>query len=446
MSKDDYISIKTHEKDYIWTVLAGLVNASEAIIMSMIATRIGTVEDAGILSISFAVGNLFMSIGKFGIRPFHSTDVEREFRFATYLKARVVSCFLMFASLMVYIAMAITKNYNMDKIIAIVSITAIYLVEALEDCVWGELQRRDYLYVGAKMFVIRWAGILVTYVVGIFITGSQSTTLLICLAVSVIIFSVMCFGCRKKYAYDIPLKSISKKNAKEVNTVALLKQSFSLFASSFALFYICNSAKYAINDMLSDYVQACYGFIAMPIFVIGLLNQFIYQPQLVRLATNLKEGMFTLFRRMIKRQLIIVLGLSVVCMAGAAVLGIPVLSWLYNTDLKDYFGELVILQVAGMFLAISGYLNIVLVTMRKQKSVLVCYLIFMIIAGIAMRPTVRIYGTMGAAIAYVFLLALMCVAFGVLYKIYLNGIIRESGVVNSDEDSGNSVTMLRRKG
>jgi O-antigen/teichoic acid export membrane protein len=198
--------------------------------------------------------------------------------------------------------------------------------------------------------------------------------------------------------------------------------------------------------MLSDYVQACYGFIAMPIFVIGLLNQFIYQPQLVRLATNLKEGMFTLFRRMIKRQLIIVLGLSVVCMAGAAVLGIPVLSWLYNTDLKDYFGELVILQVAGMFLAISGYLNIVLVTMRKQKSVLVCYLIFMIIAGIAMRPTVRIYGTMGAAIAYVFLLALMCVAFGVLYKIYLNGIIRESGVVNSDEDSGNSVTMLRRKG
>ena len=70
----------------------------------------------------------------------------------------------------------------------------------------------------------------------------------------------------------------------------LLKVCFPLFAGAFLSFYIGNAPKYAIDAMLTDELQACYGFIAMPVFVVGLLNNFIFNPILFRMSMLWKKG------------------------------------------------------------------------------------------------------------------------------------------------------------
>ena len=52
---------------YFWNTAAGLLNAAEAVILGMLTTRLAGVEAAGILTIAFSVGNLFSSVGRWGI-------------------------------------------------------------------------------------------------------------------------------------------------------------------------------------------------------------------------------------------------------------------------------------------------------------------------------------------------------------------------------------------
>lgn len=69
------------KRGYIWNTVAGILNASEAIIMSMIVTRMMSLADAGILSIAFTIANQLVLIGKFGLRNYQVTDVGGSFLF-----------------------------------------------------------------------------------------------------------------------------------------------------------------------------------------------------------------------------------------------------------------------------------------------------------------------------------------------------------------------------
>ncbi len=192
---------------------------------------------------------------------------------------------------------------------------------------------------------------------------------------------------------------------------SLLKDCFPLFASSFLNFYIINIPKYAIDANLSDEVQACYGFVSMPVFVIGLLNGFIYQPILVKIACEWSEREVKGLRGRIKRQMLIIVGLTAVCEIAAFVAGIPVLSFLYHTDLNKYKGELLVLLLGGGFLAVVGFLATVLTMMRLQKQQLIGYLIVALLATLFSTPFVKSFGVMGAALLYLTLTMLLSIIF-----------------------------------
>ena len=65
---------------------------------------------------------------------------------------------------------------------------------------------------------------------------------------------------------------------------AMLWECFPLFGSTFLIMYIGNAPKYAIDSVLSNQDQASFNYVFMPVFVISLLSNFIYQPVLNKLA------------------------------------------------------------------------------------------------------------------------------------------------------------------
>ncbi|MBO5208741.1 MAG: lipopolysaccharide biosynthesis protein [Lachnospiraceae bacterium] len=411
------------KQDYLWNTAAGLINAAEAVIMSMIVTRVTGLADAGMLTIAFAIGNLMMPIGKFGIRNYQVTDIENKFSFAIYFKTRMITVLLMLLSTAGYLVYAYEKlQYSSDKIGIILAICMIYVVETVEDVLWGYYQRRHRLDAGAKMFCFRWMGILVVFPIALCITGSLSITLGICFIVSVILFIVLVriFHPQISSAEDKNLTWRLKKDDFPV-IWQLLKIAFPLFGIAFLSFYVNNAPKYAIDAWLTEEMQACYGFVAMPVFVIGLLNNFVYQPTLVPMAAEWEQREQSKFRKRITRQLVVILIITVICLAGAYLLGIPVLSWLYNTDLSGFKAELLILLVAGGFLAMSGYLSVVLTIMRYQKDLLWPYCLIAVIALIGLNQIVSRYATMGAAVCYMALMMLLCFIYGVILVVRLKG-------------------------
>lgn len=391
--------------------------------MSMIVTRITGLADAGMLTIAFAIGNLMMTVGKFGVRNYQVTDIENKFSFSVYLKTRLATILLMIIAVSGYLVYAFVElQYSSDKIMIIGMICMIYAVEALEDVFWGYYQRRDRMDAGAKMFCVRWLGILVVFSISLWISRNLGFTLLICLIVSFMLLALMLYLFYGKICGDEDRRMGQLlRNGSLYEMKQLIRAVFSLFGITFLSYYVNNAPKYAIDACLAEEMQACYGFVAMPVFVIGLLNTFVYQPTLLPMAVEWENGQHKTFVNRVLKQIGVVGVLSVICMVGAYVIGIPALSWLYHVELSAYKRELMILMAAGGFVAVSGYLSVVLTTMRRQKDLLWPYGLIALLAAACLKGIVSRYGTIGAAICYLILIMLLCLIYSIILAVRLAG-------------------------
>lgn len=401
------------KKTYIWTMVASLVNASESIIVLMLATRFTDLESAGILTISFTVANLMMCLGKFGMRNFQATDVKHEYEFGDYLYSRYLTMLLMILGIGVYLLYGYFANqYSRNKILIVLFICLMYAAEAFEEVYWASYQNKQRMDVGTKMFALRWMCAIAALSAALVITRDAVKAAAAGMMVNWLILFFMIYVTRQLRESDIIVFRMHQIRN-------LLKICFPLCISSLMSYYITNASKYAIDACLTDEVQACYGFVAMPNFVIGLINMIIYQPMLVTMSKEWNGGEIQKFSKRIGRQSLIILVLAVICLLGAWLLGVPVLSWLYHTDLKDYKAELMILMCSGMCTAFSGFFLAILTTMRMVKGILLGYLFVAITALLCSNMVVRTFGTVGAAVSNVIWTFLVAFNFGcqILYEI-----------------------------
>ena len=403
---------KNIERDcFFWNTLAGLINAAEAVVMSMVLTRTIGLEAAGIVAIAFAVGNLMMTVGKFNVRNYQVTDTEEKIGFGTYFSFRILTSAVMVLGSAIYIGYSyFVGQYSTEKAIAVGCICAIYVLESVEDVFWGRFQQKGRLDVGGRIFSFRWGLAILVFSICAVVSKNLTFSMVVMFLTSVLVeIILLCASCR--------IMEIKIEASDTVKMKFLFGQTISLFLAAFLSYYISNSPKYAIDRYLTDSVQACYGFVSMPVFVIELLNNFLYQPILVHIATEWNEGKLELFKRRIWRQMGIIFLLTIVCIVGAFFLGIPVLSMLYSTDLTLYKAELLILLLGGGMLAFVGFFMVLLTIMRKQKLLPIGYLIAAVLALFCSGYAVQTYGSKGAAVMYTILMSILALIFGFLVMI-----------------------------
>lgn len=398
----------TVRASYIWNMIGSMIMAFQSVIMLIIITRILSLYEAGVFTLAYASANLFLNIGKYGMRNFQVSDLKHQFTFSDYRFSRIITTFIMFTVSVIYVIVASKQNdYSMDKAWVIIWMCLFKMVDSFEDVYLGLYQQQGRLDVSGKMLSLRMISTVVLFAACLII----SRNLLVSLVISTIFTSgiMVCF---------ILLTYSQFENKQEkveiVHIFSLLKKCFPLFLGCFLAFYIGNAPKYAIDSNLNDELQACYGFIAMPVFVIGLLNNFIFNPMITQMSLLWKEGNHNRFIKMFIKQMIIVAVITLICEAGAYVLGIPVLSVLYNTDLSPYKTELLVLLLGGGFLALSGLLVTIMTIIRIQGRQAIGYIIVAIFAFVLSPIFVREYKILGAAVLYLLLMVLLCVIFGIL--------------------------------
>lgn len=406
--KSFLLTSKNIERDsYIWNMVGSLLSAFQSVILLMILTRTVDLVTAGVFTIANANANLFLNIGKFGMRNYQVSDVRHEYSFREYHRSRVWSVVAMLACSVFYIIYAsIANNYTMEKALIILCVCVCKLPDAYEDVFYGEYQRNARLDVAAKAMTIRMFVTIIFFGIAVVLTHN--------LLFSVIITTIFTFVLMV-YLLSITRGVIpAEKGTEPFHVKRLLMVCFPVFAAAFLAFYICNAPKYAIDARLSDDLQAIYGFISMPVFVIGLLNSFIFNPLLFSLSCMWEEKKIGVFVKSIIKQTFIIAGIALFCIAGAYVFGIPVLSFLYNIDLTNYKVELLLLLVGGGFLGVGGVYTVVLTIMRQQKNLMWGYLVVAVLALICSSPVVRRWGIMGAVLLYDALMLALCIVFFVM--------------------------------
>lgn len=402
------------EKDgYIWNMIGSMIMAFQSVLLLMILTRTNGLVEAGILTIAYANANLFLTIGKYGVRTFQVSDIKGQFNFAEYRMTRIItSVAMMIVSTSYILFSTIHGGYTKEKSYVIFWMCIFRMIDAIEDVYHGQYQRKNRLDIASKAMTLRVAITTAVFGVGLIIIKNLLLTLIVSTLLTTVLFVVF-----TQWTYE-PFRAVGE-NIKKENLSLLLKSCFPLFAGTFLSFYIGNAPKYAIDATLTDELQACYGFISMPVFVIGLLNGFIFNPMLYRMSVLWNNGKKKLFVIKVILQTSIVGGITIVCIAGAYLIGIPILSILYNTDLAPYKTELLILLLGGGFLGLSGLLNAVITIIRCQKSLVWGYMMVSVIAYLFSNHIVGQYGMMGAAMVYTCLMGGLCVIFVILIMVHL---------------------------
>lgn len=394
---------------YLWNMIGSMLMAFQSVIMLMILTRVLGLADAGIFTIAFANANLFLNIGKYGMRYFQVSDFKRQFSFSEYKISRVITVIAMLLTSIIYILYAAFANtYSIEKTQIIIWMCLFKIVDAIEDVYHGYYQQENRLDIASKCLALRMFITIVVFALGLILFKNQLIALIISTLVTAALFLVF-----TKWTFGVFHKSVSKLDFK--NVVSLLKLCFPLFAGAFLSFYIGNAPKYAIDAHLSDSLQACYGFIAMPVFVIGLLNSFIFNPMLYKMTQLWNSGKVKEFMTRALIQLSLVGVITIICLAGAYLLGIPVLSWLYNTNLAPYKTELLILLLGGGFLGVSGLLNAFITIIRYQKQIIWGYTFIAILAFLFSNRIVERYEMLGASVLYSALMGSLCIIFIIIF-------------------------------
>lgn len=406
---------KNPERDgAIWNMIASMLVAFQSVILLVVMGRTTDQVTAGIYTMGNALNNMFLAIGKYGMRFYQVSDVNKEYKFRDYRMSRIITTVVMALVSTGYVLLVANRNgYSQTKTAIIIWLCLFKLADSFEDVYYGDYQKNERLDVASKAFALRLIVMIIVFALLLIITKDLLIAT-VASTISTLLFMWVLLALTKEYNCEnepFDMKRVWK----------LLLVTLPLCIGGFLTLYIGVAPRNAIDRLLDDQTSAIYGYVAMPVFVVQLLVMFIFNPMMYNISCLWNDGKINDYLKQCFKQIGFVLAVSVVCLVGAWLLGIPVLSVFYNTDLKPYKTDLMILMVGSGFLGLAGLMANLLTIMRYQNAILGGYAITSLFAFLFSNRFVEKYGMRGAAIIYMIILVILCTIF---VAEFIYGIIR----------------------
>lgn len=395
----------------IWNMIASVMFSFQQVIFSMIMTHTLASENkynqtmAGIFALGYAAANLFLCIGKYGVRFFQVSDIDKEYKFREYRLARIISTVLMALLSVVYLCVKSMQGDNaFDKYKIIFWVCLLKVPDAFEDVYFGEYQKNNRLDIASKMWGTRYISTIILMIVLIVVTKNLYLTVVVS---TIFTFAVMILFIflTKEYVSEYERPRVGRVFKQLLVTLPLA-------LGAFLTLYIGWAPRDAIDMILKDEtIQAIYNYLSMPVFVVQMMVTFIFNPRIYHISCLWNDRKISDYMKETMKQVAFVVAITLICIAGAAVLGVPVLSMLFNVDLKPYKLDLLIMLVGSGCLGMATLLGNLLTVMRYQNAILVGYVIVSIISFFFMGRAVMLYNVRGAVVFYVVILFLLSLIF-----------------------------------
>ena len=197
----------------------------------------------------------------------------------------------------------------------------------------------------------------------------------------------------------------------------ILWECLPLFIAAFLNQYLANAPRFAIHTSLGDEELGVFAIIYMPAVAINMLSLFVFRPLLTRMALRWAEGKREEFLSIVRKGLLTTAAAFVVVAAVTYVIGAPLLTLVFGTDVSGYVGELMVLVLGGALNAAGVILYYALATMRRLRAVLVAYAVAGGTAYLIAPMLTKSHAMMGASLAYAATMGLLAILFVVFMLI-----------------------------
>ena len=403
-SMEYHIRNNNQKSAFFWNSVASVLNSFQSAILLIFISHFGGASDAGIFVFAYAAANLMTGIGRFGMRQFQVSDTIDKYSFSEYLYSRKITTFVMLALSIPYALGSGAGNYV--KVMTVLLWCGIRAIEVYEDVYHGYLQKNGLLNIGAKILSIRMFVSIIMFSLVYYLERNLLTASVINFLLAAVLALILNYRYRNLY----PDSTVVDKRC----VGRLFIENVSLFISSFCYMYLGNAPKYSINNVLSDEMQAVFGYMFMPVFLVNLLSNFILQPLLTTYSELWHNKNIKDLKSLIYRHFIVIVTLTIITVLGGKFIGIYLLEIIYNVSLIPYAHILYILLVASGLNAFMTYSRTLLTVVRYQNIALLGYIVACLAMLIGGRPALKWGGMTGISIYYSIVILLLNVySFGI---------------------------------
>jgi len=345
---------QNQRKDYFWNTMGVLAQNAISPLLLIAVTRINGVYDSGIFSYALAIALIFWAFGIWGGRTYQVSDLQREFTNHSYVVVRIL---LGGAILLASILFCVANGYDIVKTSIIVAFVIFKIFESIADAIYGILQTKGKLFItGKSLFIKAILGSLMFIVVDIIFKDLLwSVFALIFVNIAVFIFYDLYYARQLNY-YLAGIVGGLSRYTQEAGVI--IRRCAPIAAVIFLSMFSLNIPRYFLDKFHSGEI-GYFGILVMPITVLALVITFLLQPKIIYLSELFAERKYENLNRTIRDIVIIVVGVGLIGLALAYLIGIPVLNSVFNLDFNLYFTALIVVVIGAIANAIvSVYMNI----------------------------------------------------------------------------------------
>ncbi len=389
------------KENTLWYTMGTMCSSATSFLLMIYVTRILGVDEAGVFSISYSVGQLMLSIGWFGTRQFQVSDINEEFKFSDYLSLKLFMTIIMMVGCLIY---SVFLHFNTYKMLVTFLYCLFLICDVFADLFSARFQQVDKLFLSGMSYIIRILG----YNLVILFSLLCFKNLIVAIVLAMI------YSALELTFFDLQLiKRISqiKIEFHMDKIIQLIKNCFPLFISSFLTTFIVNVPKNAIELNFDSSIQTYYNIIFMPSYIINLFCMFIFVPLYTSIANTWLNSTKDKFINTVVKLMIFDVLLSLVVFAGCYFLGIPLLELVYGVDLHSVKSSFLVLIVAGCFTSMNSILSYIFTVIRRQKFMIYIYVVAMVLAQVMVKTLTLNYGIFGASLDYLIGIASITVMF-----------------------------------
>ncbi len=394
--------MENKKRDFLWNLIGTSINSFNSLFFMIVINHINLKSEAGVFTYAYSLICLFFIVATFYNRVYQISKSDK-FGSKDFIFYRVLSSLL---TILIVFLFSIINGYNLFKLSVIMLICLFRMIEAISDAVYGVLQNNGYLYKSGISLSLKGVLGLIGFTLIDYFTKSITLSLIGLIIVNVVL----------SYFYDY--RNVKKYLSGKINfgnILLIFKETLPIFIYSFLAMYVANICKYMLDYFDTAEAQNIFGIIFMPSTVIGLCSAYIVVPIITNLNDLLKSKKYKEFNKLVSKMMIILVGIGVLSIICAYILGIPVLNILYGMDLGDYKNLLLLVLVGATFYTLSNVYSQVLVLLHVHKMQTLIYVVMSIVSTLICYFLISSYKLSGSVYSYVIFMFILLILYLVLY-------------------------------
>ncbi|MDQ0359782.1 lipopolysaccharide biosynthesis protein [Breznakia pachnodae] len=358
-------------RNLLWNSIGSFVYlACQWAISSFLVLRITNDESiAGILTLAITITNIFYNVSCFNVRPYLISDMKSKYKDDEYISFRAFTCILGYVLCFVYIMFF---AYSFNEVLCIMLYMLYKIGEAIVDIMHAFEQRESRMDIGGRSLLLRGIVSLLSFYFALKFTGNISLSVLI-----MAIFSFICI-----LIYDVPnvknfvhIKFSSSLASMKLMFIEFLPLTIASFLSTFSASF----PRQMLDLLEGNAVLAVYGYVAAPTVIVQVAASYIFNPFLTIFADYLNKNDIAGFKKMVNKIILVLIGISVICIIGGQLLGTFGLRILYGERIANYSYLLVPIILYTSLTAFVWFLWNLLIILRCLKQLLIINIIGLVV-------------------------------------------------------------------